>query len=218
MWHLILACSIGLVAASQDACQTAADAYCEEGCFDDLSSGCDGPLVARYSGPLPRQWRCYSPSTLSADNATFEDGDCYCSRDAEISAVLSSCGVETVPSPETVSCQAEADAYCEQGCFDDGVRERGCDGPMVARYAGPGTDQWRCYSPSALDDANATYTDGDCYCSRNSEISGLLSACGLPAPISTVRTIRYHGSCGRPSTLPFCEQKYHICSCVYFDT
>jgi hypothetical protein len=71
-------------------------------------------------------------------------------------------------------CQAVIDDYCRESCD---LRSRGCDYPTVARYSGKsGTVEWRCYSPSTLDN-NQTYRGGDCYCSRGHEIQETLSLC-----------------------------------------
>jgi hypothetical protein len=72
-------------------CQSAADAFCATDCFPAIKgSGCDGPLVARDSGPNPTSWRCYSPSTLQ-HNQTYKSGHCFCSRDKQIKGVLAKC-------------------------------------------------------------------------------------------------------------------------------
>jgi hypothetical protein len=49
-------------------------------------------MVALESGPGESKRRCYSPSTLSGGDATaYEAGDCYCTRDAELSSLLKQC-------------------------------------------------------------------------------------------------------------------------------
>ena len=94
-----------------------ADTWCNNGstarapgksCFDLVSKrGCDGPMLARKSGPgghPETQWRCYSPKTLTPDhkryNKTEVDDHCYCSLSAEIRAVLAKCGSpDPTPAP-----------------------------------------------------------------------------------------------------------------------
>lgn len=97
-------------------CQAVADTWCNNGsaaraplngksCFEIISKrGCDGPMLARKSGPGESQWRCYSPRTLTPDhkryNKTELDDRCYCSLSAEIRAVLAKCGSpDPTPAP-----------------------------------------------------------------------------------------------------------------------
>jgi len=89
-------------------CQKVADAECAE-CYALIGSRpCDGPMVARQSGPGAAEWRCYSPSTLA--NESYHSGSCYCSRDAELRKVFSDCdqGVTTT----TVFEQNQAGSKC----------------------------------------------------------------------------------------------------------
>jgi sialidase-1 len=85
-------------------CESALDAACVPLCFDNISGGCDGPMLARHSGPGdPPEWRCYSPSNLDAETQEeYVSGSCYCSCDDELSEILALCerGVTTVFSPE----------------------------------------------------------------------------------------------------------------------
>ena len=71
-----------------------------KGCETQLNEWCRSPAggscpfrdsVARIDGPFPVAWRCYSPSTLSADGLVYLAGDSYCSRDHQLTAVLGSC-------------------------------------------------------------------------------------------------------------------------------
>lgn len=149
-------------------CQAAADAYCATGCkiVSDPKRDCDGPLVARDSGPSPVEWRCYSPSTLR-DNETYASGTCYCSRDAQIGAVLAECA-SNATAPVPVFAAGEGGSKCYRiptvirtaagtllafaearltGCGDGGghnlVARRSADdgatwGPIVAVVGGGG--------------------------------------------------------------------------------
>jgi sialidase-1 len=72
-------------------------------------------------------------------------------------------------------CQKALDDFCAQDCFPK-IASRPCDGPMYARHSGPSSESWRCYSPSTLQD-NSTYGSGSCYCSRDSQLSGILADC-----------------------------------------
>eukprot|EP00322_Chrysochromulina_rotalis_P014844 CAMPEP_0115857174 /NCGR_PEP_ID=MMETSP0287-20121206/15437_1 /TAXON_ID=412157 /ORGANISM="Chrysochromulina rotalis, Strain UIO044" /LENGTH=408 /DNA_ID=CAMNT_0003311381 /DNA_START=17 /DNA_END=1243 /DNA_ORIENTATION=+ len=76
-------------------CQDAMDSYCASSC-DLRSKGCGWPTLARFSGPDPVSWRCYSPETLDNNNQTYASGDCYCSRDDELQEVLSLCFTDVV--------------------------------------------------------------------------------------------------------------------------
>eukprot|EP00937_MAST-01D_sp_MAST-1D-sp2_P002768 g2768.t1 len=51
-------------------------------------------MVARHSGGVggaSAAWRCYSPETLDSARDHYVSGTCYCTRDAEIAAVLERC-------------------------------------------------------------------------------------------------------------------------------
>ena len=102
--------------APSAACQAAANAACNamnhsvfgptvdhgKSCWADIRSRpCDGPQLARKSlahGTTEPAWRCYSPSTLTKDHAAYAKGDCYCSLDVQIRALLAKCGSPD-PSP-----------------------------------------------------------------------------------------------------------------------
>ncbi|GMI25174.1 hypothetical protein TeGR_g6389 [Tetraparma gracilis] len=86
------------------------------------------------------------------------------------------------------SCQAVADDYCAKNCLDSAsLQARSCDGPMVALESGPGESKRRCYSPSTLSGGDATaYEAGDCYCTRDAELSSLLKQCERDMEIETV--------------------------------
>lgn len=60
--------------------------------------GCDGPMLALDNASGHGKWTCYSPSTLDPANKSFVRGNCYCSDNAELKAVLDQC-VEPTPSP-----------------------------------------------------------------------------------------------------------------------
>lgn len=86
--------------APSAACQAQANAFCLTDCWPQIETRCasEGAAgLARKTGPSPVQWRCYSPGTLT-NNETYRGGLCYCSRDAEIRAVLAACG-DPDPSP-----------------------------------------------------------------------------------------------------------------------
>jgi hypothetical protein len=97
------------------------------------------------------------------------------------------------PWQPSAKCQAVADAWCNHGndgnrnksCFDL-VRQRGCDGPMLARKSGPGKEQWRCYSPKTLTPDHKRYnvneTDNHCYCTVPAQMRDELAKCGSPDP------------------------------------
>ena len=76
------------------ACQAAVDALCASDCFPHIKARpCDGPLLGRLdagkAGAKMAGWKCYSPSTLDpATRTAYVTGTCYCSRDAQIAAVL----------------------------------------------------------------------------------------------------------------------------------
>jgi len=73
-------------------CQLAMDSYCQLGCYDNMSSRpCDGPMVARLSGPGRPRWRCFSPSALEGNQTYAGRSGCYCSRHAELIEVQTLC-------------------------------------------------------------------------------------------------------------------------------
>eukprot|EP01047_Picozoa_sp_COSAG01_P036952 COSAG01_NODE_2908_length_6880_cov_42.122401_5_plen_490_part_00 len=87
----------------------------------------------------------------------------------------------TAPWQPSPKCQAAADADCAISCLPH-ISSSGCHGPLMARKSGPAGLQWRCYSPSTLDLHNRTYARGHCFCTRDSELRGLLKRCGDPDP------------------------------------
>lgn len=129
-------------------------------------------------------------------------------------------GFGSFPSNPSSTCQSALDASCVQLCWDDLSESRGCDGPMVARSSGPGEDEWRCYSPSTLDADQEEYVSGDCYCSRDAELSLIEDLC--EQNVTTVFSVDYDGdNCYRiPSIirlasgrmLAFAEQRTSGCS------
>lgn len=90
---LLFSASLAFATAQvSEECQTAMDAYCAQECFPQIASRpCDGPMYAKHSGPNSDAWRCYSPSTLQKDNVTYNSGSCYCTRDNELSGILTDC-------------------------------------------------------------------------------------------------------------------------------
>jgi len=114
------------------------------------------------------------------------------------------------------------DSYCQLGC-NDAMFLPPCDGPMVARFSGPGNDSWHCYSPSALE-SNQTY-DGrsQCYCPRQAELTRVRAICseGIQAVFSPKMDgsacyripALIHLPTGGPGTLlAFSEQRLYSCS------
>ena len=99
------------------------------------------------------------------------------------------------PSP---ACQKRMDEYCSAlaaAASDTAAGETcaealhgvGCNTTfLVARRNLLGADQWRCYSPSALDSSLSKYvrnvTGSHCYCTRDKQLASLCS--GPPAPPS----------------------------------
>eukprot|EP01060_Flectonema_neradi_P038791 TRINITY_DN8261_c0_g1_i1.p1 TRINITY_DN8261_c0_g1~~TRINITY_DN8261_c0_g1_i1.p1 ORF type:complete len:446 (+),score=63.63 TRINITY_DN8261_c0_g1_i1:57-1340(+) len=75
-------------------CQDMANRWCNSDtrCSNALHNTTD--LLARNStsekGPTS-QWRCYAPSTLSPDKSHYVTGEDYCTRDVELSSLLSEC-------------------------------------------------------------------------------------------------------------------------------
>uniref|UniRef100_A0A7S4SAV6 Sialidase domain-containing protein n=1 Tax=Alexandrium monilatum TaxID=311494 RepID=A0A7S4SAV6_9DINO len=125
------------------------------------------------------------------------------------------------PGGSARDCQADMDAYCQVGCY--GSLKHSCDKPMVARFSGPGSPAWNCYSQSALEN-NQTY-DGKspCRCSRGPELAQVLSQCF--GGVATVFSPQMEGSAcyripalvhlpsgGRGTLLAFAEQRVHNCS------
>lgn len=112
------------------------------------------------------------------------------------------------PSPwsPNATCQAQADRWCTQHCFDKiAPHTPSCGhGPMVARCSGasdspPGSPaRWRCYSASTLDPGRIFYVNGSCYCSMNAGIRSVLAQCGEPAPSGLCKVAQ-----PRQWTLPF---------------
>ena len=90
---------LGAAAPPSEACQSELDAFCnaDAGCVATIrKDGFALPLVARFdvggrATQKQKQWRCYSPSSLSPDLAHFTTGSAYCSRGAELGAVLEEC-------------------------------------------------------------------------------------------------------------------------------
>lgn len=83
---------VGQAAAISDVCQAKMDEFCAQDCYPKIQSRpCDGPMYARQSGPSGNAYRCYSPSTLNDDNATYHSGTCYCTRDSQLSGILDEC-------------------------------------------------------------------------------------------------------------------------------
>jgi hypothetical protein len=104
-------------------CQAVADAACNSknssfgphvdhghSCWVDIRSRpCDGPMVARKSGPgEPLEWRCYSPSTLAprpggggGGGRNFSKGTCFCTLDSQLRALLAACGSPDPSPPPT---------------------------------------------------------------------------------------------------------------------
>jgi sialidase-1 len=83
----------------------------------------------------------------------------------------------------SAKCQAKADAACVP-CFD-AIKSRPCGGPQVARRSGGlsgGVELWRCYSPETLTANKTAYSHGTCYCSTDSMLRAVLTACGDPDP------------------------------------
>ena len=69
-------------------------------------------------------------------------------------------------------CDEALHAYCEAKCP--------LDGPLVARYDGPGgDDRWRCFTLETLSADTRRYVSGSAYCTRNrgNQLPGALAAC-----------------------------------------
>jgi len=103
---LVLCLALLLPATSVFAldCQANANDYCLHNCFmsDSIQNrGCDPNMVALQSGssanPSSSEYRCYSPSTLNSDMTEYESGSCYCSRDAELTALMEECTSDKYP-------------------------------------------------------------------------------------------------------------------------
>ena len=105
MMRLLVALMFAARAAGEEApsptCQAEMDASCnaDAPCVGTIRA--DGfilPLVARYDlghppiiGKSSKQWRCYSPSSLSPDKSHYAGGVAYCSRNSVLRSVLSLC-------------------------------------------------------------------------------------------------------------------------------
>jgi hypothetical protein len=76
------------------------------------------------------------------------------------------------------------DAYCnaDTGCVDS-IKQLNGSVPLVALDDGPGSNSWRCYSPSCLDAGQTHYIPGSgtspckLYCSREAQLAPLLQSC-----------------------------------------
>ena len=94
-------------------CQAEADAFCATSCFAKIKDRpCDGPQLARkgLKDSAHSSWACYSPEELTPDHQNYSHHGtkepCFCSRDAQVRAVLAKCGdpdpshpVQPSPSP-----------------------------------------------------------------------------------------------------------------------
>lgn len=84
------------------ACQSRLDAFCNnvtdpavQRCYSAMrAQGFQLPLVARWGTDdhhQPRQWRCYSPSSLTANQSRYANGTAYCTMDAPLADALMRC-------------------------------------------------------------------------------------------------------------------------------
>ena len=73
-------------------CQPMLDAWCNRP--QSCPHAATHTLYARYDSNAqrgPPAWRCYARAGLSADTMTYERGDVYCTRHAQLLAVLAEC-------------------------------------------------------------------------------------------------------------------------------
>ncbi|EDQ86314.1 uncharacterized protein MONBRDRAFT_28502 [Monosiga brevicollis MX1] len=101
-WLLaLLGGSVRAQATVDAACQKVLDNWCngleDQTCVNALSSaGAELPLYARYdvaANDDEKQWRCYSPSSLTPDLSGYSNGTSYCTREQEILDVIADCDV-----------------------------------------------------------------------------------------------------------------------------
>jgi len=80
-------------------CDDAMNSWCEEpstGCSQaSAEAGCSSSqLFARFDAAASgteKEWRCYSPDSLSSDTMSYTGGMCYCSHNASLAAVQRCC-------------------------------------------------------------------------------------------------------------------------------
>lgn len=101
--------ALGLVLSSATAvygevaapCLGVALRYCRD---PALSCPFAGPTwVALHSGPGTARWRCYSPTTLTANHSAYKSGTDFCTRDAQILQILRTCKLPPRPPPPVYS-------------------------------------------------------------------------------------------------------------------
>jgi len=104
------------------ACQRKLDAWCnaDTACVEvNKKDGYELPLVARYdvgsTGSTSKEWRCYSPSSLSPDRSRYTNGSAYCTAEKQLAAVLASC---TASSTRSIGVRRAA-ASRDWGCWGD---------------------------------------------------------------------------------------------------
>ncbi|KAL1504297.1 hypothetical protein AB1Y20_010704 [Prymnesium parvum] len=72
-------------------CAAALNSWCDANCPHFATHG---PLVALFDTDArsgPPSWRCYAPSSLTADGARYLRGSTYCTRHRPLSQLLASC-------------------------------------------------------------------------------------------------------------------------------
>ena len=184
-------------------CKAAMDADCnaDAGCVNSIkTAGGAVPLVALFDTTEDHaapSWRCYSPSSLTANNTKYSKGDLFCSRDSELEAVLRNC------SQSTVYRSGENNTYCfripnvievnstllvfaearEKSCSDSGPKylalRRSTDagatwGPIQSVFSDPaGTVDGLNLGTSTFDASTNTIFVHYTVCAHDCPVSGL---------------------------------------------
>lgn len=114
-------------------------------------------MYARHSGPTGSAYRCYSPSTLEDDNATYASGTCYCTRDSQLGGILDECNSGVTSSrvfengvPSGVCYRIPAVVQTKSGALVSFAETRhgGCgDGQVREISVSTSKDQGQTWSP-----------------------------------------------------------------------
>eukprot|EP01048_Picozoa_sp_COSAG05_P009425 COSAG05_NODE_774_length_7437_cov_53.159853_3_plen_751_part_00 len=84
----------------------------------------------------------------------------------------------------TAGCSKEqGQKLAQEFCRTPVLNPPGCaDADWLALRSGPGSLEWRCYSPTVLNANHTAYEAGNDYCTENKQILQILQTCKLPPP------------------------------------
>ena len=154
--------------------------------------GCKTNATDQWGTVLQLPWPVCIPLDAPVNvNSSWPNWGAVSGNFASLEACKRS-GCKTDDDELSPACQTRMDEYCSTRAASDtgetckaALSHVGCNTTfLVARRDLLGADQWRCFSPSALDSSLSRYapnaTGSHCYCTRDKQLSSLCS--GPPPP------------------------------------